>query len=323
MKKKYYLVLDTETATLPICKQLAKTPKQMQQLAIAKPLVYDIGWCIVDRKGTIVKKVNYLIQETFFVPQIFNTAYYKEKRPLYMKMLEKNEIQVATWNQAINELLKDCQKVELLSAYNATFDFKKAIPFTERYIKALYSTHYNDYEERQKHSCYNILNGESSKNDKYLEPYAEIKGFEFDLVDLWGMATQKLINNNRYKDFCLKNKQLTNSGLYFKTSAETVFQYLIKDEDFIEDHTALSDAIIESHILTKILAKGKIVPNIQVFPFRELGETYKYVKRVKGKEKYKKVVVEKIENYLKENISVSPTYLSRLENILVYLEMNI
>ena len=76
MRKKFYLTLDTETATLPFANEMAKTASEKQKIAIAKPLVYDIGWTITDRAGNVYKKVNYLIQETFFVPNVFNTAYY-------------------------------------------------------------------------------------------------------------------------------------------------------------------------------------------------------------------------------------------------------
>ena len=58
MKKKLYLVLDTETATLPFSDTLCKDEKQKQKIAIAKPLVYDIGWTITDRQGNIIKKEN-------------------------------------------------------------------------------------------------------------------------------------------------------------------------------------------------------------------------------------------------------------------------
>ena len=77
-KKKLYMVLDTETATLPFVKDFDESTRK--DIAIAKPLVYDLGWTIVDRKGNVYDKRNYLIQETFFVPNIFNTAYYKDKR---------------------------------------------------------------------------------------------------------------------------------------------------------------------------------------------------------------------------------------------------
>ena len=82
-KKKLYMVVDTETATLPIVCDIARTAEEKKKLAIAKPLVYDIGWTICDRKGNVLEKKQYLIAETFSVPAIFNTAYYAEKRPIY------------------------------------------------------------------------------------------------------------------------------------------------------------------------------------------------------------------------------------------------
>ena len=94
MKKKYYLILDTETATLPFANTLCKNEKQKQKIAIAKPLVYDIGWVILDRQGNVIKKKNYLVQETFFVPNVFNTAYYSDKRPIYIDLLEYYRIYV-------------------------------------------------------------------------------------------------------------------------------------------------------------------------------------------------------------------------------------
>ena len=256
-KKKLYLTLDTETATLPFVKDMAETDKDRQKLAIAKPIVYDIGWCISDRQGNILDKKNYLVQETFFVPQVFNTAYYKEKRPIYMKLYKEGAIQAETWDNIIEILLEDLRKCDIATAYNAAFDFKKAIPFTERYIKALYSDDYEKWENRQKSACKNILQGseDNPKNKEYLSPVFTLRNEDFDIADLWLVSCEKLINTDRYRDYCLQNNFLTNSGTFFKTSAESTFSYLTNDIDFIEEHTALSDAIIEVAILTKILKK--------------------------------------------------------------------
>lgn len=319
-KKKYYLTLDTETATLPFINEYALTAKQKQNIAIAKPLVYDIGWTITDRQGQIIKKENFLIQETFFVPQIFNTAYYKEKRPIYIKLLEENKIKTATWNQAIAELLTDLRKCDIATAFNAAFDFKKAIPFTERYIKALYSDRYQQWEDRQRRQCEKIATGENdSTNPTYLDPVFTLRGEDFDIADLWLLACKRLINNQRYKDYCLKNDFLTNSGIFFKTSAETVFSYLTENKDFTEDHTALSDAIIESEILRKVLAKGKVEPTMGAFPFRELGETCKYVHQPK-KLKYAPIVIDKINVYLDTSATYPCSYSASLEKIVSRLE---
>ena len=279
MKKKMYMVLDTETATLPFVKGMDEEMKK--NVAIAKPLVYDIGWTMIDRQGNEYLRRNFLVQETFFVPAIFNTAYYREKRPLYMEMLEKGDITVKNWNDIAVILLDDMRKCDFVCAYNAAFDFKKAIPFTEKYIKALYSSDYNDWESRQRWHCNQIAKGKrkTGANPHYLTPEFEFRGETFPIVDLWAIACDedyKLININKYRKFCLNNNLWSNSCLYFKTSAETSFQYLMGQHDFIESHTALDDSLIEAKILVKALKKRGVKPVMGEFPFRSLGTTVEF-----------------------------------------------
>ena len=321
-RKKYYMTLDTETATLPFADSLvekfmennpfANRGKLKQSIAIAKPLVYDLGWVITDTQGNIVKKENWLVQETFFVPNIFNTAYYKNKRPIYMEKLAKNEISVGTWKQVTDIMVADMEKCDMICAYNACFDFKKAIPFTERYINALYSADYQKWEDNQKYKCINILSkNNDSKNESYLEPYFEFRNNFYPLCDLWGVSCDRLINEKKYKKFCMENELVTASVQYFKTSAETSFQFIMRDKDFIEEHTALSDAIIESYILTKALKKGKLEPSITAFPFRNLGSTFDYVisqaPKTK-KEQYQKMLLDKLIDYIEENEGENKAY---------------
>lgn len=277
--KNYYLILDTETATLPFSDKLAKNAKDKQSIAIAKPLIYNIGWVVADSQGNIIDRQEFLIQETFFVPQVFNTAYYKEKRPIYMKKLADNAIKVATWNEIVELLIQYLNNVTMSTAFNACFDFKKAIPFTEQYINALYSDSYNEWEKRQYWDCKQILNkSKNRKNPDYLTPRLKLRDKEYPIFDLWGIACDRLINIPKYKNYCINNQYLTNSAMFFKTSAEIVFRYLTQNEDFEEEHTALNDSEIEAFILAKCLKKGKIEqPIIKEFPFRQLGETGDYL----------------------------------------------
>ena len=279
---------DTETATLPFADSLvekfmennpfANKGKLKQSIAIAKPLVYDLGWVITDTQGNIVKKENWLVQETFFVPDIFTTAYYKDKRPIYMAKLAKDEINVGTWKQVTDIMVADMEKCDMIFAYNACFDFKKAIPFTERYIYHLYSENYNKWEEWQKKRCIDILeNGNHAKNEKYLIPVFELRGNEYPLIDIWALACDRLLNTNKYRKYCCDNNLFTDSKKFFKTSAEVSYRYLMKDNDFIESHTALSDAEIETFILAKALKSGKSEPYLKAFPFRTIGTVKKYL----------------------------------------------
>lgn len=283
-KKKIFCVVDTETATLPFADAIAENnPERKKKIAIAKPLIYDIGWTLCDRAGNIYDKKQFLIAETFSVPAVFNTAYYAEKRPIYLDMLKRGETTIKPWQEVMEIFINDINQVDAVGAFNAMFDFKKAIPFTELYIKMLYSPDYFKWEELQQKSCKRIAFEKPAKenNPDFDSDHFMFRGRLYDLFDLWGLATTHLLNNSTYKNKCLEHSMLTNSGTFFKTSAESTFRYLCDKYDFNEAHTALDDAEIESFILSKIAQKHAITPGIKYFPFRELGATDDFCMRRK------------------------------------------
>ena len=282
-KTKRYLMLDCETATLPFADEIAgDNPERKKRIAIAKPLIYDIGWTITNRKGDILESKQFLIAETFAVPSVFNTAYYAEKRPIYLEMLKKNETSIKPWNEVMDVLIADMAIVDGVGAFNSMFDFKKAIPFTELYIRELYSPTYYQWEQIQRRSAARIADGERNQpNPDFEAEIFRFRGKEYPLFDMWGLATTHLLNNSTYKNKCLEHSMLTNSGTFFKTSAESTFRYLCDKYDFMESHTALDDAIIESFILSKVAKKHSITMGIKFFPFRDLGATDEFCMRRK------------------------------------------
>lgn len=286
-KPELFLVLDCETATLPFVGNMELTTEQKQKVSIAKPLIYDLGWKIIDRKLNVYAQHSILIQETFFVPAVFNTAYYREKRPQYMEKYEAEEIVAMTWNEAIKLLQEELQYTKYCTAYNAMFDFKKAIPFTESYISHLYSANYQSWEDNQRKICNYIAQGGKVENPADFDNMNfRLRGTDYPMLDIWGLACNKLINEDKYKANCVKTGQVSRSGLYFKTSAESTFRFLLHDNDFVESHTAFEDVEIECEILIKAVKKGKLAEGIQYFPFRELGTTFDYIfdrKRKNGK----------------------------------------
>lgn len=272
MKRKLYLVLDCETAALPCVSKYARTERTKQNVSIAKPLIYDLGWKVIDRTGNIYKERSFLITEIFSVPEIFNTAYYKEKRPLYLEKLRQGRISLVDWNTAINYLVEDMQGVYAVGAYNAMFDFKKAIPFTELYISKLYSDDLQNWLKYQEGIVAEIAAGERKENTKEFDPdIFRFRGQTYSLFDIWGIACEKIINTDKYRRLCLDSNNCTASGKYFKTSAEMAFRYISSDADFVESHTALEDVNIECEILLKALRRGAITIGIIYFPFRLLG----------------------------------------------------
>ena len=275
-----YLVLDCETATLPYINDYNIDANLRKKISIAKPLIYDIGWQVVSSTGRVYSRHSFLIQETFFVPSVFNTAYYRDKRPIYLDWLNNGKISTGTWKEVTQILLQDMERSDLLLAYNAMFDFKKAIPFTERYIRALYSDNYWEYEERQRKSIKNMIanNGKSEPNDEFDGFNMYFRGKNYPISDLWALSCEMLINEERFKKDAIKNCHVTASGLYFKTTAERTTQYILKDDTFTESHTALEDVFIETDILLKLAKKmaNQIPQGLSYFPFQELGETIDY-----------------------------------------------
>ena len=279
-RRKYYMVLDCETATLPYAMNLSE--KDKKTIAIAKPLIYDLGWQIVDKKGNVYARKNFLISEVFSVPEVFDTAYYAEKRPIYLEKLNRGEIMLTDWRTATAELEADLAVVEGVGAYNAMFDFKKAIPFTECYINKLYSPEFHKWLDVQKWRCDQIISGKAKdKSTGFNREIFRFRGKEYSLFDLWGLACSHIMNCDEYRATCVLNGWQTESKKYFKTSAETAFRFLSNDMEFIEAHTAIDDVVIESDIFALVVKRcnNKVEMGITYFPFRELGTVEQFLDR--------------------------------------------
>ena len=56
-RKKYYMVLDTETCPID---------REFKDVDAKNMLAYDIGYCVVDKKGNVYRQGSYIISEIFF-----------------------------------------------------------------------------------------------------------------------------------------------------------------------------------------------------------------------------------------------------------------
>lgn len=275
-RREYFLILDCETACLPHVADLA--PAQRKTVGISKPLIYDIGWTIIDRQGRTYDRKNFLISEIFSVPAIFDTAYYAYKRPLYLEKLQAGEIVLTDWRTATKELEDALNAVKAVGAYNAAFDFKKAIPFTELYINKLYSPDFHDWLDYQNYLIDRTANGFRNQRTASRKPADDNEIFRFrggvyPLFDIWALACEYIMDSDEYRDFAWDEGWVTDSGKYYKTSAEVAYRFISRNRDFEEAHTALDDAEIESEILASIIRKDKkkLKMGIVAFPFRIVG----------------------------------------------------
>jgi hypothetical protein len=274
LKKKLFLILDCETATIPPPKELQLTEKQRKTIAILKPLIYNIAWKIVDRKGEVQKQENFIVNEIFYNETLFNTAYYKAKRPFYLTALKERTIKADLWENISEVLETDLRIAEFCGAYNSMFDFKKAINFTHNYIQHYYSQYLDNWFEIQEKSIIAIINGHKPKNENFDKDNFLYKNKNYPLIDLWGLSCIYLLNNDKYREFCYKNNLSTQSKKFFSTTAESTYKFISQNADFVENHTALEDVEIEVEIFKKIMKKTsikKMEKGIIYFPFRILG----------------------------------------------------
>lgn len=117
--KKYYLVLDVETAN-----------------STDDALVYDLGYVVCDKKGNIYEADSFIVSDIFFEEaNLMQSAYYAKKIPTYLEGIKNRAFNVVTFKQAREKLLNAIKsyKVEAVCAYNANFDYT-ALNTTQRWL---------------------------------------------------------------------------------------------------------------------------------------------------------------------------------------------
>lgn len=199
------MVFDTETTT-------AKE---------AKKFCYNVGYTIVDTDTeTALCKKDFVVEQIWHNIPLFSTAYYAEKRPIYVAAMRSRKATLDKWGYIMRSMRHDIHeyKVEYAYAYNSPFDDEV---FT--------------------------FNCDWFKTTNPLE--------NIPVLDIRGMVSEFITNTDDYKEFCEQNKFFTESGNYSAT-AEIVYRYLTANCDFIEAHTALADSEIETEIMLQCVNLG-------------------------------------------------------------------
>lgn len=80
---------------------------------------------------------------------------------------------------------------------------------------------------------------------------------DFEFIDIYLMALQTITHLKKYAKFCRENKLYSRSGKTCSTSAESVYAFITDNADYAEEHTALSDAMIEMEIFKRCYAMHK------------------------------------------------------------------
>ena len=206
--------------------------------SLEKPFCYNIGYVIMDTEtGDILKASDYVVEQVWHNPMLFTTAYYANKKDIYIASLRSRKTTMDKFGYICQRMIRDFKAFEVVCAFafNSPFD-EKVFNFNCDWFK-----------------CNN--------------PFDNIP-----IYDIRGYAHHYICNND-YINWCEEYERFSDSGNY-STTAENVYQYVSGDYDFIEDHTALSDSIIEAQILRYALFKGAEVEG-DYKPFRSLKREQK------------------------------------------------
>ena len=208
-KIKYRIVLDTETC--PIDKDFeGVTPSNMW--------VYDCGWAVVDRNGNVYKTRSFVNADIFLNEKIaMNSAYYQNKIPKYWDEIKSGERVLTSFAKIRKALLEDIAefKVVEIYAHNMRFDYG-TLNTTQRWL--------------------------TKSKYRYFFPKS------LTMCDTLKMSRDILGKMPTYRRFCEENSYITKNGKP-RFTAEIIYRFITKNNDFVESHTGLEDVMIEKEIL--------------------------------------------------------------------------
>ena len=200
-RKHYILVFDTETAN-----------------SLDDPLVYDIGWAIVDKHGNVYETKSFVNDDIFTKEyELMKTAYYSDKRPIYWKRIMSGETVRKSWYEIRIEFLASIEKwgIKEVVAHNSRFDYR-ATATTQRWL--------------------------TKSKYRYFIPK------DIEIWDTLKMARDVIGTMPTYRRYCEENGYICRNG-QLKMTAEILYRFIKKDETFEEEHTGLADVLIEKDIL--------------------------------------------------------------------------
>ena len=189
--------------------------------------VYDVGYTITNKRGDILAERNWLVEENFTNAKRMMGAFYAGKHfTHYARMLQDGEIRLTAWADIVAALRADMAafSVDIIAAYNAGFDFR-----------VIAQTH-----------------ADLGFSGAIIESRVQV-------LDIWQFACETKLQQKQYANIARSLGWVSPAG-NIKTGAEFAYRFVCGDHSFIEDHTALSDARIETAILAECYRQKKSVP---------------------------------------------------------------
>jgi hypothetical protein len=192
-------------------------------ITLNKPFVYDLSYLIARKVGDkyiTLKSVGNVVKQVYQNKMMFETAYYSEKRKLYVSALKGKTYKQNYLGNILRQFKKDIAEynVSMVLGYNVNADIR-SIDFTSNYLKL-----------------------ESPLKDT-------------KVIDLMPIVVNTICDTDDYKNFAKENNLITEKG-YYKMSVESVMKYINKNVEFAEKHLGKSDNENEIDLLNYAIEKG-------------------------------------------------------------------
>lgn len=213
----YKIVLDTETCPMD---------KDFEGVSPYNMLVYDISWVVTDKRAKVYEARSFICDEVFnHETELMKSAYYAKKIPMYRERIARGEAIVASMYEIRKALLADVAEygVTEIYAHNMRFDYG-SLNNSQRWL--------------------------TKSKYRYFFPYG------IEICDTLKMSRQVIGKMPTYRKFCEENGYLTKRG-QLRFTAEIIFRFISKDNNFVESHTGLEDVLIEKEILAYCFKQHK------------------------------------------------------------------
>lgn len=207
--------------------------------------IFDLGYTIATRKSVLLER-QFLIREVLCNGRTMLGALQNEDWrnmmgyklfETYIPEIEGGTFKTSAWCNAIETLQDDIltYDVDVFTAYNLAYD-RGALANTQKFV--------------------------TGKSNKILPR-------PVDLLDLWYFSCVTVCNTRGYHNAADQFGWRSDAG-NVRTNAEKTYAYLTGQFNFVESHTALHDAQIETEILQRLLDKRKRIPynSIMASPWR-------------------------------------------------------
>ena len=205
----YKIVLDTETCPVD---------KESKIVSPQNMWVYDCGWAVVDKRGKVYKTRSFVNADIFLNEKdLMKSAYYAKKIPMYWEQIKSGERILTSFYNIRKALLEDIKEFEVTEvfAHNMRFDYG-TLNNTQRWL--------------------------TKSKYRYFFPK------NVEICDTLKMARDVIAKMPTYKRFCEQNGYVTKNN-QLRLTAEIIYRFITKNNNFVEKHTGLEDVMIEKEIL--------------------------------------------------------------------------